>query len=81
MTDPRVRAATVLPSAPGNPTLVGRVWEPGSGPRLVAITGEVLTDVTALGPTMAELMSHDDPWLRRPGPDVAAGRRPRRDRA
>jgi fumarylacetoacetate (FAA) hydrolase family protein len=40
---------------------VGRVWEPGSGPRLVAITGEVLTDVTALGPTMAELMSHDDP--------------------
>ncbi|MGO1834324.1 MAG: hypothetical protein ACTH0C_06635, partial [Actinomycetaceae bacterium] len=61
MTDPRVRAATVLPSAPGNPTLVGRVWAPGGGPRLVAITGEVLTDVTALGPTMAELMSHDDP--------------------
>ena len=61
MTDPRARAASVLPTAPGTPTLVGRVWAPGSGPRLVAVNGEDLVDVTALGPTMAELMRDDDP--------------------
>lgn len=61
MTDPRVQAEHVLPASGADATLVGRVWVPGTGPRLVAVTGERLTDITDLGPTMAELMKDDDP--------------------
>ena len=59
--DPRTRADHVLPAAAAGAVLVGRLWEPGRGPRLVAVVGERLADVTALGPTMADLAERPDP--------------------
>jgi fumarylacetoacetate (FAA) hydrolase family protein len=60
MADPRVAATTVLPSDTGS-TLVGRVWLPEAGPRLVAARDGDLVDVTTLGPTMADLLERDKP--------------------
>lgn len=59
-TDPRSRADTALPRDAGA-VLVGRLWAPDRGPRLVAVAGERLVDVTGLGPTMADLMERKDP--------------------
>jgi fumarylacetoacetate (FAA) hydrolase family protein len=60
MPDPRTVAETVLPIAPDS-TLVGRIWCPGVGPRLVAVQDGNLVDITALGPTMSDLVEHDLP--------------------
>jgi fumarylacetoacetate (FAA) hydrolase family protein len=60
MSDPRVSVGTVLPTA-ASATLVGRMWLPGRGPRLVAVHDDRLVDVTQLGPTMADLVERDDP--------------------
>ena len=60
-TDPRTRADRVLPADAGRAVLVGRLWAPGRGPRLVAVAGDRLADVTALGPTMADLTERADP--------------------
>ena len=59
--DPRSRADHVLPDDAGGAALVGRLWAPGRGPRLVAVAGERLADVTELGPTMADLAERPDP--------------------
>ena len=59
--DPRVSPERALPRTPGRAVLVGRLWAPGRGPRLVAVAGERLHDVTGLGPTMADLIERDDP--------------------
>jgi len=60
MSDLRVSTETVLPTA-ASATLVGRVWLPGTGPRLVAVHDDRLVDVTDLGPTMADLAERDNP--------------------
>ena len=59
--DPRISADHVLPVGADGAVLVGRLWAPGRGPRLVAVVGERLADVTALGPTMADLAERPDP--------------------
>ncbi|MGC5615102.1 fumarylacetoacetate hydrolase family protein [Georgenia sp. Z1491] len=64
MSDPRAQSAQVLPTDAADPTLVGRIWVPGAGPRLVAVAGDALVDVTALGPTMTELVQESDPASR-----------------
>jgi fumarylacetoacetate (FAA) hydrolase family protein len=60
MSDPRTRLDHLLPAS-GDATLVGRLWEPGRGPRLVGVAGTRLVDVTGLGPTMSDLLDRDDP--------------------
>jgi fumarylacetoacetate (FAA) hydrolase family protein len=60
MPDPRTVAETVLPVATGA-TLVGRVWCPGIGPRLVAVHDGDLVDMTGLGPTMSDLLEQELP--------------------
>ncbi|HWK25535.1 MAG TPA: fumarylacetoacetate hydrolase family protein [Solirubrobacter sp.] len=57
----RVDAAEILPGSPQDATLVGRLWQPGRGPRLVAVAGTQLVDVTPLGPTMSDLLERPDP--------------------
>lgn len=64
MTDPRMRSDKLLPRTEVTATLVGRLWVPGRGPRLVAVAGSTLVDITALGPTMAELVADPDPISR-----------------
>jgi fumarylacetoacetate (FAA) hydrolase family protein len=61
MSDPRTRIDDVLPTAAPEAALVGRLWMPGRGPRLVGVAGRRLLDVTDLGPTMSDLMEHTDP--------------------
>jgi fumarylacetoacetate (FAA) hydrolase family protein len=61
MSDPRTRTEHVLPASASEAALVGRLWDPGRGPRLVAVAGEGLVDVTSLGPTMADLAERADP--------------------
>ena len=59
--DPRADAGRVLPATADAAVLVGRLWAPGRGPRLVAVAGGRLADITALGPTMADLIERADP--------------------
>ncbi|CAN5527557.1 fumarylacetoacetate hydrolase family protein [soil metagenome] len=64
MTDARLRTGPVLPKTGPTATLVGRLWVPGRGPRLILVTGSTLTDITALGPTMTEFLADPDPSMR-----------------
>jgi fumarylacetoacetate (FAA) hydrolase family protein len=57
MPDPRV-TTTIVPTA-AKATFVGRLWLPAAGPRLVAVSGDRLVDVTLLGPTMADLLERE----------------------
>lgn len=51
-----------LPADLSNALLVGRVWLEGShpGPALVTISNGQVIDITAFGPTMADLLERDD---------------------
>ena len=51
-----------LPADLGNALLVGRVWLEGShpGPALVTVNNGQVIDITAYGPTMADLLERDD---------------------
>ena len=51
-----------LPADRGNALLVGRVWLEGShpGPALVTVNNGQVIDITAYGPTMADLLERDD---------------------
>lgn len=51
-----------LPADLSNALLVGRVWLEGShpGPALVTISNGKVIDMTAFGPTMADLLERDD---------------------
>jgi fumarylacetoacetate (FAA) hydrolase family protein len=42
-------------------TLLGRLWMPGVGPCIVAVRGDDLVDLSALGPTTAHWFDLDDP--------------------
>ncbi|MDI3381617.1 fumarylacetoacetate hydrolase family protein [Xenophilus aerolatus] len=50
-----------LPQDAGRAALVGRLWQPGVGPVLVAVHGDALHDLSALAPTASELFEQDDP--------------------
>lgn len=61
MSDLRAQTDQVLPAPGADAALVGRLWIPGRGPRLVGIADRRLVDVTTLGPTMSDLMERDEP--------------------
>lgn len=51
----------ILPTAPGTPRLVGRVWDPESGgPRVASVHGHDVYDLTAVAPTVSELLDRED---------------------
>ena len=57
-----MNATAILPSDHERATLVGRLFDPQlGGPCLVHLRGDRLVDVTAAGPTMAELLEHESP--------------------
>ncbi|ERI38902.1 fumarylacetoacetate hydrolase [Arthrobacter sp. AK-YN10] len=52
----------VLPSDGADSVLVGRIWDPNSqGPRVVAVRGEELVDLTPMFGTVSELLENEDP--------------------
>ena len=52
----------ILPTDHARATLLGRLFDPAvGGPCLVHLRHDRLVDVTAAGPTMAELLERDDP--------------------
>ncbi|WP_119157349.1 fumarylacetoacetate hydrolase family protein [Caldimonas tepidiphila] len=53
--------ADCLPEDRERATLVGRVWQPGTGPVLVAVIGDALHDLSPLAATCSELLELDDP--------------------
>lgn len=48
------------PDDPSNALLIGRLWQPGTGPVLVAATPEGLHDLSALAPTCSALLELKD---------------------
>ena len=54
--------ADILPADHARASLLGRLFDPGlAGPCLVHLRGDRLVDVTAAGPTVADLLERDDP--------------------
>ena len=66
--------AGLLPADGTAGTLVGRIWKPGAegGPTVVTVTGAGLVELSALAPTMSELLNMEDPAaaVRNGGSDV-----------
>ena len=62
-----------LPADGADGALLGRVWLPGEmpGPALVRLDGESVRDITAAGPTAAELVNASDPPARLAGAEGA----------
>ena len=52
--------AKTLPRDAERATLVGRVWQPGIGPTLVAVHHGALHDLSRIAPTTSELLEHED---------------------
>jgi len=52
--------AKTLPRDAERATLVGRVWQPGIGPTLVAVHHGALHDLSRIAPTASELLEHED---------------------
>ncbi|KPQ23277.1 MAG: Fumarylacetoacetate (FAA) hydrolase family protein [Halomonas sp. HL-48] len=50
----------ILPTDLENALLVGRVWQDETGPSLVTVKNGQVIDITAFGPTMADLLERDD---------------------
>ncbi|MEC3852789.1 fumarylacetoacetate hydrolase [Paenarthrobacter ureafaciens] len=52
----------ILPSDGTDSVLIGRIWDPNSqGPRVVAVQGQELLDLTPEFGTVSELLENDDP--------------------
>ncbi|TDR89905.1 fumarylacetoacetate hydrolase family protein [Enterovirga rhinocerotis] len=67
-------AETTLPRDVAEASLVGRLWQPGIGPSVVRLRGEVLEDVTSAFPTVRDLCEAADPasaLAAAPGREVA----------
>ena len=58
---PGLDAATTLPADAARAMLVGRLWQPGVGPVLVAVHAGALHDLSRLAPTASQLLEGDDP--------------------
>jgi fumarylacetoacetate (FAA) hydrolase family protein len=56
-----LQTATSLPQDAAQATLVGRLWQPGVGPVLVAVQGDGLHDLSRLAPTMSDLLELPEP--------------------
>ena len=56
-----LQTATSLPQDADRATLVGRLWQPGVGPVLVAVQGDGLHDLSRLAPTMSDLLELREP--------------------
>ena len=52
---------TTLPIPSDHALLIGRIWQPGVGPVLVAVTPEDVLDLSQLAPTCSDLLEHDQP--------------------
>ncbi len=52
---------TTLPTPNDSALLVGRIWQPGIGPVLVAVTTHEVLDMSKLAPTCSDLLEHDQP--------------------
>ncbi|KND25241.1 fumarylacetoacetate hydrolase [Streptomyces acidiscabies] len=58
---PVLTAASVLPADAGRAALVARVYDPeGDGPCVAAVRGEQVVDLTAVAPTVSDLVERDD---------------------
>ncbi|GAV44992.1 fumarylacetoacetate (FAA) hydrolase family protein [Streptomyces acidiscabies] len=58
---PVLTAASVLPADAGRAALVARVHDPeGDGPCVAAVRGEQVVDLTAVAPTVSDLVERDD---------------------
>jgi fumarylacetoacetate (FAA) hydrolase family protein len=55
---------TTLPTPNDRALLVGRIWQPGIGPVLVAVTAHEVLDLSKLAPTCSDLLEHDQPAAR-----------------
>lgn len=53
--------SSILPQDHARATLVGRIWQPGVGPVLVAVSGGALHDLSAIAPTATQLFELADP--------------------
>lgn len=61
MTGARHDVNAVLPDNAADATLIGRLWDPESqAPRVVAVRGEELVDLSALALTVSELLERDE---------------------
>jgi fumarylacetoacetate (FAA) hydrolase family protein len=53
--------SSILPQDHARATLVGRIWQPGVGPVLVAVSGGALHDLSSIAPTATQLFELPDP--------------------
>ncbi|MGJ3702598.1 fumarylacetoacetate hydrolase family protein [Variovorax sp. AFSI2.2] len=69
--------ATSLPRDAERATLVGRIWQPGVGPVLVAVHEGGLHDLSRLAPTMSDLLERAESPSASVRDAVTAGKAPR----
>ncbi|KQU82640.1 fumarylacetoacetate hydrolase [Variovorax sp. Root318D1] len=69
--------ATSLPRDAERATLVGRIWQPGVGPVLVAVHDGGLHDLSKLAPTMSDLLERTESPSASVRDAVTAGKAPR----
>lgn len=65
-----------LPPSSEQALLIGRIWQPGSGPTLVAVTSGNVLDLSQLAPTCSALLEQDQPAAR-VRQCIASGQAPR----
>ena len=60
MVPPLAHLDSVMPTDASAAVLVGRVQDPEAGPCVVGVRGEEVVDLTAVTPTMSDLLDRDD---------------------
>ena len=60
MVSPLAHLDSALPTDAAAAVLVGRVQDPDTGPCVVGVRGEEVVDLTAVAPTMSDLLDRDD---------------------